>query len=183
MLPENSGKSTLCRLSAALQPLALPLSNWRHHPDVYSCYTPRCELKDPHNYYTPRCELKDSRDIIELIWYTGWRKCWTSSLSWYIFVNGVVHLSQEWNFGKATILPLPATPPSPLTATPEVISPLMWCHAFNTPTYKIIATCIKCATMLQANINLRYIMHKYKAGEGCLASHDWSTDVCLLPWG
>ena len=49
----------------------------------------------------------------------------------WIFVNGMVHLPQEWNFGTPTILPSPATPPSPLTATPEVIFPLMWCHTFN----------------------------------------------------
>ena len=50
-----------------------------------------------------------------------------------IFVNGMVHLPHEWNFGKPTALPSPATPPSPFTATPE---------AFNITTYKIIATCI-----------------------------------------
>ena len=30
-----------------------------------------------------------------------------------IFLNGVVHLPHEWNFGKPTTLPSPATPPSP----------------------------------------------------------------------
>ena len=38
-----------------------------------------------------------------------------------IFVNGMVYLPQEWNFGRSTTLPSPATPPSPLTATPEAI--------------------------------------------------------------
>ena len=42
-----------------------------------------------------------------------------------IFVNGMAHLPQELNFGTPIILPSPATPPSPLTATPEVILPLM----------------------------------------------------------
>ena len=30
-----------------------------------------------------------------------------------IFVNDMVHLPYEWNFGRPTTLPLPATPPSP----------------------------------------------------------------------
>ena len=64
-----------------------------------------------------------------------------------IFLNGVVHLPYEWNFGKPTALPSPATPSSPLTATPEALT---WRHALNMPTYKIIATRIERATVLQA---------------------------------
>ena len=62
-----------------------------------------------------------------------------------------MHLSQEWNFGTPTTLPSPATPPSPLTATPEAIFPLTWYHMFNMLTYKIIATCIEHATALRTN--------------------------------
>ena len=69
-----------------------------------------------------------------------------------IFVNGMVHLTQEWNFGTPTTLPS-ATPPSPLTATREVIYPVTWRRTFNIHTYKIIATCtrIERATALRAN--------------------------------
>ena len=42
-----------------------------------------------------------------------------------IFVNGMVQLLQEYNFGTPTTLPSPATPPSPLTVTPEAIFLLM----------------------------------------------------------
>ena len=57
-----------------------------------------------------------------------------------IFINGMVHLLQEWNFGTPTTLPSPVTPPSPLTVTPEVIFPLKWRHTFNVPT---TAMCIE----------------------------------------
>ena len=68
-----------------------------------------------------------------------------------IFINGTVHLPQDWNFGIPTTLPSPATPPSPLTATHKAIFSLTWRHTFNICTYKIIATCIEHATALQAN--------------------------------
>ena len=41
-----------------------------------------------------------------------------------IFVNSMVHLPQEWTFGTPTIFHSPATPPSPLTVTHEMIFPL-----------------------------------------------------------
>ena len=40
-----------------------------------------------------------------------------------IFVNGMVNLAEKWNFGTPTSLPSPATPQSPLTATPEAMVP------------------------------------------------------------
>ena len=48
-------------------------------------------------------------------------------------LNGMVHLPQEWNFATPKILPSPATLPSPLTATHEVIFLVinMWHHRFN----------------------------------------------------
>ena len=69
-----------------------------------------------------------------------------------IIINGMEHLPQEWNFGTPTFLPSAATPPSPLTATLEVIFPLTWRDTFNIPTYKIIATCVEVPTVLPANI-------------------------------
>ena len=41
-------------------------------------------------------------------------------------IQGMVHLHHEWNFGTPTTLPLPATPPSPLTATPKRFSTKLW---------------------------------------------------------
>ena len=40
------------------------------------------------------------------------------------FINGMVHLPQECNFGTPTTLPSPATPPLPLTVTLKAIFPL-----------------------------------------------------------
>ena len=51
--------------------------------------------------------------------YAGRRKRWT-------FVNGLVHLPHEWNFGTPTSLPSPATPLSPLTVTPKMIFSLTY---------------------------------------------------------
>ena len=84
---------------------------------------------------------------------SGW--VWVESE--LIFVNGMVHLPHEWNFGRPTTLPSPATPLSPLTVTPEAIFSRTWCHTFNITTYEIIATCIERATVLRARV-----MRKYK---------------------
>ena len=96
-------------------------------------------------YYTPRSNLKDPRNIIHRPEEA------LDIQSELIFVNGMVHLPQEWNFGTPITLPSPATPPSPLTVTHEVIFPLTWRHTFNIRTYKIIAMCIERATALWAN--------------------------------
>ena len=86
-----------------------------------------------------------------------------------IFVNGMVHLPHEWNFGTPTALPSPTTP-SPLTATPEAIFPLTWRHTFDT-TYKIIA-CIERPTVLRASI-MRVTHASIKQVKACLVIHDW----------
>ena len=41
-----------------------------------------------------------------------------------MFVNGMVHLPQEQNFGTPTTLPPPGTLPSPRIVTREAIFPL-----------------------------------------------------------
>ena len=82
-----------------------------------------------------------------------------------IFVNGMVHLPQEWNIGTPTILPLPATPPSSLTASPETIFfPYVTSHIQYTM-YEIIATCIEHTTMLQTNNTGTCATHEYRAVE------------------
>ena len=73
------------------------------------------ELVSGREIYTPRCNLKDPRNIT-IIHRPDEALEIQSEL---IFVNGMVHLLHELNFGTPTTLPLPATPPSPLTATPE----------------------------------------------------------------
>ena len=40
-----------------------------------------------------------------------------------IFINGMVNLAEKSNFGTPTSLPSPATPQSPLTATPKAMVP------------------------------------------------------------
>jgi len=47
-------------------------------------------------------------------------------------------------------------------------------HTFNIPMYKIITTCIECATVLQANSTCT--TREY----ACFPIHDWWTDVWLL---
>ena len=81
------------------------------------------------------------------------------------FVNGMVHLPHEWNFGTPITLPSLATTLSPLTATPETIFPLMWRHTFNLPTYKIIAW------RFCANRNAGY-----NAGEG-VPCYSWLINI------
>jgi len=75
-----------------------------------------------------------------------------------IFVNGMVHLPQEWNFGTTTTLPSPATPLSPLTVTHKAIFLLTWHHTFNIRTYKIMATCIERDTALRANTRIVHVL-------------------------
>ena len=89
----------------------------------------------------------------------------------------MVHLPQEWNFGIPTTLPSPATPLSPLTATPKAIFPLTWRHTFNIPRIKSLRV-LSALTALQANI--MRIEREYKAGEGVL-SYPRLTNWCLAP--
>ena len=61
-----------------------------------------------------------------------------------IWVNGMVHLPHKWNFGRPTTLPLPATPPSPLTATPEAFFLHTWRHTFNITSLLRILSVLPC---------------------------------------
>ena len=93
----------------------------------------------------------------------------------YINVNKLIHrlekaldiqwlgtLTQELHLGTPTTFPSPATTPPPPTGNFEAIFPL----TFNICTYKIIATCIECASMLWANNT--HVTHEYKAGQSML---------------
>ena len=91
---------------------------WERRVDNYS---PVNERTYPH--YTPRCEIKDLRNINNLIHRPEEVLDIQSEL---IFVNGMVHLPQEWNFRTPTTLPSPATPSSSLTATHQAIFPLTY---------------------------------------------------------
>ena len=109
--------------------------------DIYIYYTPRCQLIRTHvNKYRPGEALDIQSELI--------------------FANGMVHLSKEWNFDTPTTLFSWATPLLPVTATPEAIFLFTWHHTFNIPTYKIIAMCIECVTVLRAN-NTR-VKHEYR---------------------
>ena len=116
------------------------LHNWSVM-DIYIYYTPRCQLIRTHvNKYRPGEALDIQSELI--------------------FANGMVHLSKEWNFDTPTSLFSWATPLLPVTATPEAIFLFTWHHTFNIPTYKIIAMCIECVTVLRAN-NTR-VKHEYR---------------------
>ena len=95
----------------AIQPVAVLSYNHEVHFTQHKAhestdYLPRYNLKDPRNIIIRRPE--EALDI----------------QSELIFVNGMVHLPHDDNFGRPTTLPSPATSLSPLTATPEVIFPL-----------------------------------------------------------
>ena len=57
-------------------------------------------------------------------------------------------------------------PGNPLPSAAEEIFTLSRHHTFNIPMYKIIATCIECATVLQANSMCT--THEY----ACFPIHD-----------
>ena len=77
-----------------------------------------------------------------------------------IFINGIVHLPQEWNFSTLTsfLHQLHHTQPSKLCQKDIDI------HAYTTSHIQY-TMCIECATTLQAN-NMREV-------KPCLAIHDW----------
>ena len=80
-----------------------------------SCQLTENYLEDFAKNYTPTCELKESRNINVV---HRPEEALDIQSDW-MFVNGMVHLPQEWSFGTPTSYPSPATLPSPLTPHPS----------------------------------------------------------------
>ena len=90
---------------------------WQQHQLCFQIhyYTRRCNLKKPRNIIIPNVIHRPEEAQSELI-----------------FVNGIVHSSQEWNLGTPTSLPSLTTPRSPLTVNSRSDFPLLRaCHVWT----------------------------------------------------
>ena len=105
-------------------------------------YTPRCELKDPRNINIINSQPEEALDM----------------QSELIFVNGMVHLPQEWNFGIPTFT-------SYTTVTPPQRLPKRFSRVRDVTRLRIKAL-LRVFSALRARRSIKQV-------KACLAIHDW----------